>query len=154
MNELKDGKTKPEILADYLAQQEYDNIIYHSEIAKIIDVKQGTSKYGTTISKAKLILNEKYHKALESVHAQGYRLVSPSDYTIYSLGYYKRGMNSMSRGKQYIDNAPTSEMSQEELASHRQVADRVNRLNASMAEVAVEVKELARKPHPFIYAQS
>ena len=150
MNELiENNEVRAEALERYIANHNYGDIIFHSDIEKIIDTSKKTNRYTTTIAKTKQLLLKNHQMAIESIPGQGYRLVSPDDFTDYSLGYYKRGINTMKRGKEFLTNAPTHNMSKEALETYRRVNDRAIRLEAAMAGVAVELKTLARRPHPF-----
>ena len=149
MNELINNEIRAEVLEKFIAAHEYGDIIFHSEIEELIDSKKDSTRYKTTIAKTKKLLLKNHQMAIENIQGQGYRIVAPDDFTDYSLGYYKRGINTMKKGKDYLNNAPTHNMSRDALDVYRKVNDRAVRLEAAMAGVAVELKTLARKPHPF-----
>jgi len=149
MNELVNNKVRAELLADLISKRKCGDIILHSEIVKVIECEYNTNAYRTAIAKAKKILLDEHSIAIQSIAGQGYKIVDPDKFTDYALGYYKRGMNSMKRGRKCLDNAPVKAMSPDSLQTYRLVHDRAVRLDAAMAGVAVELKTLARKPHPF-----
>lgn len=148
MNELKNNREKAEILSEFLFSQGFGNIILHSEIETEIDCDKDSGQYGSIIHKTKKLLLEKHHMALQNVRGQGYKIVSPDDFTDYALGYYRRGIGTINRGKKHLENAPTEHMSKDALDVYRRVNDRAITLEAAMRGASVELKTLARKPHP------
>lgn len=155
MNELTtNNREKAEVLAEFIHSLDFGNIILHSEIETQIECKRDTGQYGSIIGKTKRILLEKYHMGLQNVRGQGYRLVLPDDFTAFSLGFYRRGLNSINKGKKHLDNAPVEHMSREAVDAYRRVHDRAICLNAAMQGASVELKTLAKKPHPLAVASN
>ena len=146
---MDENKVRAEVLENFIAKHNYGDIIFHSEIEQVIDSTRNSNRYTSTIAKTRELLLNNHQMAIENVPGQGYRLVNPDDFTNYSLGFYKRGINTMKKGQNYLNNAPVHNMSKEALETYRRVNDRAIRLNAAMSGVAVELKTLARKPHPF-----
>ena len=149
MNELKNNVEKSDILVKVFMNHSYGDIILHSEIENAIDCKINSSQYGTVIQKTRKILLEKHNRAIRNIRGQGYEIVSPDKFTDYSLGFYKRGINTLKKGRNHLENAPVNDMSQESLEIYRRVNDRAIRLQAAMAGVSVELKSLAKRNHPF-----
>lgn len=154
MNELKENREKAEILVKFFHSHGFGNIILHSEIESEIDCKLGSGQYQTVIAKTKKILLSKHHMALQSVRGQGYKIVSPDEFTDFALGYYKRGLSTISKGKKHLENAPVEHMSKEAVDVYRRVNDRAISLEASMRGASVELKTLAKKPHPLAVVTS
>ena len=149
MNELTSkNQEKAEALAKFIYSHGFGNIILHSEIEQEIELKRDSGKYGSIIGKTKRILLEQHQMGLQNVRGQGYKIVAPDDFTGFSLGFYKRGLNSINKGKKHLDNAPVEHMSREAIDAYRRVHDRAICLEASMRGASVELKTLAKKPHP------
>ena len=145
---ILDNTEKAMILVSSIKDLQYGDIIPHENLAQMIDETYGTSHYRSLITKAKKILENQYGIFLQSVHGEGYKIVKPDDTTDVSLGHYKRGFKAMNKGYKALKNAPISQMTAEGRERYRKVADRAELLNASMQGVHVELKTLARKPHP------
>lgn len=143
-----DNTEKATILVESIKDLQYGDIIPHTHLAQMIDEEYGTSHYRSLITKAKKILENQYGIFLKSVHGEGYKIVEPDETTDVSLGHYKRGFRAMNKGYKSLKNAPLSQMSDVGRERHRKVADRAELLHASMQGVRVELKTLARKPHP------
>lgn len=149
MNELINNKKKSEVLAEAIAKKGFGDVITHSEIEELIQEKYGTSKYQSEISRAKKILLKRYHRSIESVRGDGYRLIMPDDYAKQSLGFYKKGFRSMQRGVDVLENAPIKDMSADGYAAHRRVQDRTTILIASMKGAQTELIELSKSKSYF-----
>lgn len=153
MNELtSNNREKAEVLAEFIHSHGFGNVILHSEIESEIECKRDENQYNTIIGKAKKILLEQHQMGLQNVRGQGYKIVSPDDFTAFSLGFYRRGLNSITKGKNHLDNAPVEHMSAESIDAYRRVHDRAICLEAAMKGASVELKTLAKKPHPFTAA--
>ena len=85
MNELIRNKKKSEILADYIATLNYGDVILHSEIENIIEEKYGTPKYNAEIARTKKLILRKYHKIIENIRGDGYRIIKADDFVSHSL---------------------------------------------------------------------
>lgn len=144
MNELIENKKKSEILAEKIASKNYGEAITHKEIEDIIGEKYDSSKYRSELARAKRILLKQYHICIESIRGDGYRLISPDDFTKESLRHYKRGFNSLQRGADVLENAPVKDMTADGVAAYRRVHDRSIILLASMKGAQTELKMLAR----------
>lgn len=148
MNEVLENKKKSEVLAEMIKTLNYGDVITHQQIANIIDEEYSSSRYTTTISKAKkLLLQEGIY--LESIRGDGYRIVEPDNVVNHSLKHYKRGFNEMQKGYKTLTNAPVKNMTQEGKETYRRVYDRAVTLSASLKGAAVELKALGQKKHPF-----
>lgn len=153
MNEMIKNKKKSELLAERIAAMEFGEMITHSDIAAIIDEAYPSNKYNTTVQKAKKLLLTNYHRSIECVVGDGYRLVKPDDFVNHALRHYKRGFKELSKGEQTLEHAPVAGMTQEGLQTYRRVYDRAVILSASLQGASVEIKTLAsKKPHPFALA--
>lgn len=144
MNELIENKKKSEILAETIASMSYGDVITHKEIENIIEEKYGSSKYRSELSRAKRILLKEHNKCIESIRGDGYRIISPDDFTTESLRHYRRGFNSLQRGADVLENAPVKDMTADGVAAYRRVYDRSVLLLASMKGAQTELKVLAR----------
>jgi hypothetical protein len=147
MNEILNNKKKSEILADKIKELNYGDIIFHNQIAEIIDEKYPSNKYTSTIAKARKILL-KNGICLENVVGDGYRVVEPDNFVDHSLKHYKRGFNEMQKGYDTLTYAPTKDMTPEGRETYRRVNDRAVTLAAAMKGVSVELKTLGQKRHP------
>lgn len=145
MNEIINGKKKSEILAEHISKMNYDDIIYHNEIEMIISEKYGTSKYNSEISRAKRIMLDKYHRAIESIRGDGYRVVNADNFVRNSLRHYKRGFKAFNRGYNSLTHAPVNDMSADGKDEYKRVMDRCVLINASMKGVQAELKALSRR---------
>lgn len=152
MSELIKEKKKSEILAEKIASMPYGDVIYHSEIAEVIQEPVNTSKYYGTITKAKKILLKQYGKAIENIRDDGYRVVNPDDFVNISLGHYKKGFNEIQKATDTLTYAPVKAMSEEGRETYRRFNDRAIMLHASMSGIKTELKMLGEKKHPFIAA--
>jgi len=149
MNEVIQNKKKSEILAEKFAETDYGDVLLHSEISIIIQEPYPSTKYSTTIQKARKILLHKYNKSVECIIGDGYRVIYPDDFVKDALKHYKRGFNEMKKGEDKLQNAPVQNMTEEGRIIFRRVYDRVVILNAAVQGATVEIKALAKKPHPF-----
>lgn len=149
MNEIIKNKKKSEILAEKFAETDYGDVLLHSEISVIIQEPYPSPKYSMTISKAKKILLHKYQKCIECIIGDGYRVIYPDDFVGSALKHYKKGFNEMKKGEDTLQNAPVQNMTEEGRMVFRRVYDRAVILNASVQGATVEIKALAKKPHPF-----
>jgi hypothetical protein len=147
MNEVLNNKKKSEVLAEKIGKLHYGDIIFHNQIAEIIDEKYPSNKYTSTIAKARKILL-KNGICLENVVGDGYRVVEPDNFVDHSLKHYKRGFNEMQKGYDTLTYAPTKDMTPEGRDTYRRVHDRAVTLAASMKGVSVELKTLGKKNHP------
>lgn len=150
MNEVIKNKKKSEILAEEIAKKAYGDVIYHSEISEIISEKHNTHKYTSTIQQARKILIKEYGIVLESIRGNGYRIVQPDDYVSHSLRHYKRVFNEFKKASDTLIHAPVNSMTDEGRDIYRRVYDRAVVLDASIKGVAVELKTLGQKRHPFL----
>lgn len=144
MNELIETKKKSEILAEEIFNRGYGNVITHKEIENIIQEEYGSKKYNSEIARTKKIALKKYNRCIESIRGDGYRIISPDDFTTHSLKHYKRGFKELQKGKDVLDYAPTKDMSQEGLITYRRVNDRSVLLVAAMEGAKAELKSLNR----------
>ena len=149
MNELIENKKKSEILAEKIAAMDYGTVLLHSEIEAIIQEKHGTAKYASEISKTKKIILKQYHKVIESVIGDGYRIIEPDDYCYQFYKHFKRGTNTIQKGHEILTNAPYKEMTAEGKEVYRRVRDRGIILMAAMQGAKAEIKTLAKKQSPF-----
>ena len=140
-------------LCGYILTVEYGTVIPTSMIEHVtgISKERTAALYFRVIKKVKEELKNDHSKAIEAVNGIGYRLVPPDEYTDYSLGYIKRGMSTMSRGTSQLRHAPVSEMSDINRQIYRNVADRINLLEAAMKGTKTELRVLTdKKRHPFL----
>ena len=144
MSELIENKKKSEILAEKISTMKYGDVITHEEIETIIREKHGTQKYGNEISRAKKLLLKKYHKYIENVRSDGYRLIHPDDFAGVSLLYTKKGLNNLQKGKETLENAPIEDMTRMGAIKHRVITDKMAMLCAAMKGASVEMKELSK----------
>ena len=147
MNEVLKNKKKSEVLASEIKELHYGDVITHSQISELIDEDYPSTKYSSTITKAKKIL-EKDGIYLESIKGDGYRIVEPDNVVNHSLKHYKRGFNEMKKGYDTLANAPIKDMSIEGRDTYRRVYDRAVTLSASMKGAVVELKTLGQSKHP------
>ena len=149
MNELIENKKKSEILAEKIAAMDYGTVLLHSEIEAIIQEKHGTAKYASEISKTKKIILKQYHKVIESVIGDGYRIIEPDCFIDHSLKHYKKGFNELQKGVDTLSNAPVKNMTTEGRQAFRRVYDRSVILAASMQGARAEIKALAKRQSSF-----
>ena len=152
MNEMIETKRKSEILAEKIASMPYGDVIYHSEISELIQEPKSSTRYNSTITKAKKILLKQYGKSIENIRGDGYRVVSPDDFVGVSLKHYKRGFNEIQKATDTLTYAPVKAMSAEGRDTYRRFHDRAVTLHAAMNGARVELKTLGQKKHPFIAA--
>lgn len=149
MNELIENKKKSEILAESISLLSYESVITHNEISRIIHEPYPSTRYNSTVSKAKKILLKQHHKSIESIRGDGYRVIHPDNFVDASLKHYKRGFNEMQKGADTLKYAPVADMTEEGRITYRRVHDRAVILQASMKGASVELKTLAERNHPF-----
>lgn len=148
MNEIIENKKKSEILAEKIATLNYGDIITHKQIAEVIKEEYPSTKYSSTIQKARKILLKQYGKIIENIVGDGYRVVQPDSFVDHSLKHYKRGFKEMQKGYDTLSCAPTKDMTPEGREIYRRVNDRAVTLAASMKGASVELKMLSKKEHP------
>lgn len=139
-------------LCNYILTLDYGSIITTDVIENItgISKEKEASRYRTVIRKTKKQLLNNNNKVITSVSGTGYRLITPDEFTDFSLGFYKRGMSTMAKGANHLQHAPMSEMSNEAKDIYRKVTDRAIILDAAMKGARTELKELSKKKHPFL----
>lgn len=147
MNEVLKNKKKSEVLAEKICTLNYGDILFHYQIAEIINESYPSNRYTSTIAKARKILLKK-GIVLENIIGDGYRVLEPDNFVDQSLKHYKRGFNEMQKGYDTLEHAPTKGMTKEGLEAYRRVHDRAITINAAMKGVAVELKTLGEKKHP------
>ena len=148
MNEVINNKKRSEILAEKILEMNFGDVILHSQIVNVIDLKYPSSAYNSTIARAKKLLKEQGY-FLESIFGDGYRIIMPDNVVDHSLKHYKRGFNELNKGLDTLKHAPVTQMSSDARITYNRVADRAIRLNAAMKGVSVELKTLGKKNHPF-----
>jgi hypothetical protein len=149
MNELIKNKKKSEILAETINGLQYGDVLLHTSISEIIKEPYGSTRYRSTIQKAKKILLNNFGKTIESVIGDGYRVVNPDDFVDDSLRQYKRGFKAMQKGADILKKAPVNQMSEEGRERYRRVYDRAVILEASLKGESVTLRSLAtKKKHP------
>lgn len=144
MNELVKNKKKWELLAEQVMKLNYEDILYHETVSKIIEEPYKSSNYYSAIKKAKKYLLTQ-GKDIEVINGQGYKVVAPDDYTNKSIRTFKQGFNRLDKAKKILAYAPQNHMSQEGLSTYRTVSDRVSVLHASMAGACTELHLLSKK---------
>lgn len=147
MNEVLNNKKKSEVLAEEIEKLQYGDMIFHEQIANIIEEEYPSNKYSSTIAKTKKILLKK-GLCLENIIGDGYRVLEPDNFVHQSLKHYKRGFNEMQKGYDTLEYAPTKNMTQEGRDTYRRVHDRAITLTAAMKGASVELKTLGQKKHP------
>ena len=136
------------LLADFICTKEYGTIIHYQEIENVIGIKYREKRYQAQITKAQKILRTR-GKAIKAIGKNGdYQLLYPGDYTAAYINEVRRAKNRIRRGGQYLEGAPTSDMTADELSEFRSVNDFHKRLEASFHGSYVEVKRLSGRKHP------
>lgn len=140
-------------LADYIKPRNYGEIIRYQEIERVTDTRRKTTAYYNAIHKAKKKLLEE-GKMIVAIDGGDYRIVYPGDYSLEYAKEVRRAKNRVMQGKKILDNAPTKDMTRDELEVYNRVYDFGTRLSASMTGSSVEVKRLTGKQHPLDKALS
>lgn len=135
------------VLAEYIKPRDYGDVIRYQEIERVTDTRRKTTAYYNAIHKAKKKLLEA-GKMIVSIEGGDYRVVYPGDYSMEYAKEVKRAKNRVVQGKKILDNAPTKDMTKDELEVYNRVYDFSARLTASMSGGMVEVKRLTGKQHP------
>lgn len=145
---------KVEKLVDYFISKEYGTIVYHQEIATLIDAKYGSYGYRSIVNAAKKKLLES-GKMIESIRKSGYQVVEPDAYTDKAVGKVHSAVRNINDGQKIMDNAPVNDMSPVGLEIHNQVNDRFRLVRASMTGSKVEITMLSKKrEHPMKQLQA
>ena len=145
---------KVEKLVDYFMEKEYGVIVYHQEIAALIDAKYGSYAYKSIVNTAKKKLLESGHM-IDSVRKSGYQVVEPDAYTDKAVGKVHSAVRNINDGQKIMDNAPVNDMSPVGLEIHNQVNDRFRLVRASMTGSKVEITMLSKKrEHPMKQLQA
>ena len=143
---------KGEILADYVSAKPYGATIRHQDIEEVIEERRGTSRYYSSIYKARKLLEER-GKMIVRIGGGDYQIIFPGDYT----GAYAREVRlagkRIQHGARILENAPLKDMTTEELQQYNRVNDFHKRLSASISGNVVEVKKLASHDHPLLHTQ-
>ena len=143
-------KIKVEKLVNYILQKDYNEILYHKELCRELNVEYNSSEYFHYMTKVKKVLLEK-GKALENIYKTGYRVANPDNYSDMAVNQYRLGFKRLSKGEKILKYAPTQDMSKQGLDTYRQVADKAQQLHAALAGGVVELKLLNRKKeHPLL----
>ena len=139
---------KVEKLVDYFIGKEYGTIVYHQEIATLIDAKYGSYAYRSIVNAAKKKLLES-GKMIESIRKSGYQVVEPDKYTDIAVGQVIAGARRIDYGSKIMGVAPVKDMSQSGVESYNLVNDRLHILQAAMTGSKVEIIMLSKKrDHP------
>lgn len=145
---------KVEKLVDYFISKEYGTIVYHQEIAALIDIKYGSYAYRSIVNTAKKKLLESGHM-IDSIRKSGYQVVEPDNYTDKAVDKVQRAVKNINNGQKIMDNAPVNDMSPVGLEIHNQVNDRFRLLRASTTGSKVEITMLSKKrEHPMKQLQT
>ena len=140
------------LLADFICSKEYGTIIHYQEIENVIGIKYREKRYQAQITKAQKILRQR-GKAIKAIGKNGdYQLLYPGDYTAAYINEVRRARNRIKRGGQYLEGAPVSDMTADELSEYSSVNDFHKRLEASFQGSYVEVKRLSGRKHPLANA--
>ena len=149
MNEIIGNKKKWELLCEAVVNMNYEDIITHKQIGRIINEPYESKKYFSIITRARKELL-KQSKEIESIHGQGYRVLTPDGYVDKSVLSFKSGFKKLQKGTDILQFAPTKDMTKEGLITYRNVSDRARILYASMAGGCTELNLLAKKASVFL----
>lgn len=145
---------KVEKLVDYFISKEYGTIVYHQEIASLIDAKYGSYAYRSIVNAAKKKLLES-GKMIESIRKSGYQVVEPDKYTDVAVGQVIAGARRIDHGSKIMRVAPVKDMSQSGVESYNLVNDRLHILQAAITGSKVEITMLSKKrEHPMKQLQA
>lgn len=144
----KKSVNKGEILAEYInSNRSYGEIIRRQEIEDVTGERWKTTRYYSAVSGAKKLLLKNCGKLLLAKGKGDYTLAYPGDYAGKYVNEVKIGVRRIRRSGKILENAPTKEMSREEIQEYNRVYDFHKKFDAACQGGVTEVKLLARKPH-------
>lgn len=145
LDEEKKSSARPwEILADFIVNKDYGDVITHGEITEVINVEREDNQYRYILQKAKkraLVAG----KMIESMKNIGYRIVMPDNYSEATVNQFNRGFKCFDKGVTISQHAPKDKMSNEALVRHRSVNDRALNIYAAVKGSCVELETLSKR---------
>lgn len=151
MNTENKTINRGEALADFVSVRDYGTVIRYQDIEAVTHERRGTARYYQAIAKAKKLLEDR-GKMIKLIGGGDYQILYPGDYS----GAYSREVRLANKrikhGDKILKNAPTKDMTQEELQIYNRVSDFHASLQARMSGNVVEVKKLASRNHPLAQA--
>lgn len=110
--------------------KKYGEMIYHTEIEKILGFNREVNKYGIYVKKAKDRLIE-HSKVLKSIHGIGFIVLKPEQVSGYVYRkYIKRTLNLYNYSTEILDHLNTEDFG----ATRKQEYDEVKDLNDALKE--------------------
>lgn len=136
--EIMNTKEKIEALVDYIKTKEYGTIIYHGEIAGVIEEKYHTTAYRSIVNaaKKKLLL---IGKMIESVRRSGYKIVMPDDYNKHTINCMVRASKDLKKGMEIHESVNYNDMTLVGKQEHDYIGDKLRKTNARIVGDTVEV---------------
>ena len=138
---------KDEVLAAFIMEREFGDIIYHQEISRTIEERYGTQKYTTIVTAAKKRLMDSGYM-VKNIRKTGYQIVEPDDYPERAVNEIRAGARRISKGSKIMRHAPVAHMSVNGRITYNRVNDRIQILEAAVSGAKVEVHMLSKKSHP------
>jgi len=153
MEEATKTVNRGEAFADFVSGLDYGTIIHYQDIEKVTRERRGTSRYYTSIYKAKSILEDR-GKAIKPIGGGDYQVLYPGDYSSAYAREIKCARNRIKHGGKILTGAPVNDMTTAELQIHNRVLDFHNAVEARICGDYVTVKRLSDKRNPLLPERS
>lgn len=138
---------KIEQIYNLFIQKQYGDIVYHSEVEKILGFDRTVSKYGIYVKKAKDRLIE-HSKVLKGIPGVGWQVLKPQQVSgfVYRK-YIKKTLNMYNYSTEILNNLDKRNLTDVRIQEYNQVKELNSTLKNTTTNIIEESKYYSRKDY-------